>query len=129
MPENIGEPLVNLIRIQRRRTGLSQGELGSVLGYRDENSVAKHERFESVPPFLIALGYEAIFQVPITHLFPGLRQTVGMGIEARLAELELTLRHKEAAGIAAVLTSQKLDWLTERKIFGANQSAHDHDKN
>jgi DNA-binding XRE family transcriptional regulator len=129
MPENTGEPLVNLIRIHRRKAGLSQGELGRVLGYHDENSVAKHERFESVPPFLIALGYEAIFQIPVTHLFPGLKQTVGIGIEARLAELEFTLRHKEAARIATVLSSQKLDWLTERKIFGANQPVHDYDQN
>ncbi len=86
--EQSNEPLVNYLCVNRRRAGLSQWELGQILGYRDEDAVARHERFRSLPPFLIALGYEVIFQQPVSEIFPGLRQTVAFGIERRLAEFE-----------------------------------------
>ena len=105
--------LANSLRLHRRRTGLSQGELGRLLGYDDESAVAKHERFQAMPPFLIALGYEVIFQMPVSELFPGIAETVALGIEARLDELERELC--QGGVIARPAMTRKLDWLATRR--------------
>lgn len=106
---------VNALRLHRRRTGLSQGELGRLLGYEDESAVRKHEGFHAMPPFLVALGYEIIFQVPASALFPGVTETVALGIEARLAELEHALRHEGAVARSAAAAARKLDWIATRR--------------
>jgi transcriptional regulator with XRE-family HTH domain len=115
--ENNNKTLANCLRIHRRRTGLSQEELGRLLGYHDESAVAKHERFKTMPPFLIALGYEVIFGVPVSALFPGVAQTIALGIDARLAEFERQLRNSGGGEMPARLLSRKLDWLNERQAL------------
>jgi len=80
-PESIDNnnlTLANCLRSHRRRVGLSQEELGRLLGYHDETAVAKHERFKTMPPFLTALGYEVIFGVSVSALFPGITQTIAL---------------------------------------------------
>lgn len=111
--------LANSLRLHRRRTGLSQGEFGRLLGYDDESAVAKHERFQAMPPFLIALGYEIIFRVPVSELFPGVAETVALGIEARLDELERALRQSCETARHTTAMKRKLDWLATRRSSDA----------
>jgi hypothetical protein len=68
-----------------------------------------------VPNLLTALGYEAIFRVPISELFPGLYQTVEAGIEERLAKMEEELQQSTAKGRRAALVARKLEFFWERK--------------
>jgi DNA-binding XRE family transcriptional regulator len=105
--------LDNYIRTHRKRAGLSQRELGSLLGYSDEGAVARHERSKSLPPFLIAVAYEVIFQKPISELFPGIRDAIKGTIEPRLLRFEAELDN--APKIARA--KQKLAWLTERRTI------------
>jgi transcriptional regulator with XRE-family HTH domain len=107
--------LANFLRLHRRRTGLSQEGLGRLLGYDDESAVAKHERFQAMPPFLVALGYEIIFQVPVSQLFPGVMETVALGIEARLDELERSLRQSGETARLTAAAKRTLDWLEARR--------------
>jgi transcriptional regulator with XRE-family HTH domain len=107
--------LANSLRLHRHRTGLSQQELGRLLGYEDESAVRKHERFQSMPPFLIALGYEVIFQVPISELFPGITETVALGIERRLDELSSRMRERGNAARSDSAVRRTLDWLETRR--------------
>jgi DNA-binding XRE family transcriptional regulator len=107
--------LVNYLRVHRRSAGLTQEELGRVIGYRSQGPVTRHERFESVPPFLIALGYEILFQEPAGKIFIGLRQTMEFGIEGRLAEFEESLRTGAENGAYSPTTKQKLKWIEERR--------------
>jgi hypothetical protein len=109
------KPLVNYVRVHRRKAGLSQRELGTVLGYRDEGAVAKHERFDTLPPFLSALGYEAIFRVSVAEIFPGLKQVVEFGVEKRIAEFESELRTRSGTGRQAAAITRKLEWLSQRR--------------
>jgi hypothetical protein len=51
----------NDLRIHRRRCFLSQKELGRAIGYKDAVQVGRHEQSQTVPPFLIACAYEAVF--------------------------------------------------------------------
>jgi len=107
--------LANSLRLHRRRTGLSQGDLGRLLGYDDESAVAKHERFKAMPPFLVALGYEVIFRVPVSELFPGVAETVALGIEARLDGLERALRHGGDIARPTAAATRTLEWLEARR--------------
>ena len=68
-----------------------------------------------MPPFLVALGYEIIFRVPVSELFPGIAETVTLAIEANLDELERALRQEGAIAHATMVTARKLDWLAARR--------------
>src|SRR6267154_138031 len=95
------------LRTHRKKSGLSQRELASIVGYHHRDSVARHERSKSAPPFLTALAYEALFQVPISELFPGFYQTVEHMVEMQLVELESMLQEKSARDWDAKSTARK----------------------
>jgi transcriptional regulator with XRE-family HTH domain len=109
------DPNAARIRTLRKRSGLSQKELAHILGFRSEVAISRHERSDSVPDLLTALGYEAIFRVPVSELFPGLYETVAMGIEERLAKIESELHQSTAKGRDAIPIARELEFLTERK--------------
>lgn len=106
--------LGNYIRTHRKKAGLSQRELGHLLGYSDKFPVSRHERSRSLPPLLIALAYEVIFDVPVCELFAGLHETVQLAVNNRLAELEGRL-HQSEGGHRAAAVAQKLEWLNQRR--------------
>jgi hypothetical protein len=116
--EKANEPLANYVRIHRRKAGLSQRELGRVLGYKDEGPVSRHEQCYSVPPLLIALGYEIVFQASVSEIFPGLRDTVELAVEEQLAALESELQGRSARAPGAAAVARKLVWLSERRTSG-----------
>lgn len=105
----------NYIRVNRRRSGLTQQELAEVLGLISEWQISEHERSGGVPLFLTAISYEIVFDMPISKLFPGIYETVRTNIDNRLAELEARLHMSTAKGRAAVLVARKIEWLTMRR--------------
>jgi transcriptional regulator with XRE-family HTH domain len=109
--------LVNYVRAHRKRAGLSQLELALILGYRNEGVISRHELFRSVPPLLMALGYEVVFQTSVSELFPGLKETIENAIESSLAEFESTLhtQQTQAARSQVPVITRKLEWLNERR--------------
>lgn len=112
----------NALRFHRHRSGLSQTELGRLLGYHDDSAVRKHERFQAMPPFLVALGYEIIFQIPVSELFPGIAETVALGIEARLARLAEAIQEGSNVTQPVSNAKRKRDWLEDR--LKANVISH-----
>jgi DNA-binding XRE family transcriptional regulator len=107
--------LSNYLRTNRRRVGLTQLELGIVLGYKNEGAVSRHERVRSVPPLVTALSYEIVFRVPVSEMFAGLRDDIEGDIEARLAALEENLQNCSARDRNAIAIARKLEWLSERR--------------
>jgi DNA-binding XRE family transcriptional regulator len=105
----------NDIRIHRRRTGLSQRDLGEVLGYLSEGPVTRHEDGRQLPSLRIAVCYEIIFRVPISEIFTSIREEVAVDIEARLTELEYRLGQHSARERNAMAIARKLAWLYERR--------------
>ena len=105
----------NDIRIHRRRTGLSQRDIGEVLGYLSDGPVARHEDGRRLPSLKVAIGYELIFRVPVSEIFPGLRDEIGGAIEKQLAQLEEQLGEYSAKDRNAMAIARKLTWLYERK--------------
>ena len=111
-----GSKLHNYIRTHRRMAGLSQRELGHILGHKDDGPVSRHERSRAIPPLLTALAYEAIFHVPVGELFPGVMDAVGMSVEDRIREFKRELEDSSARGSKALLTAQKLEWICGREV-------------
>jgi transcriptional regulator with XRE-family HTH domain len=103
------------LRSLRIRSGLSQKELACILGFRSGVPISRHERSESVPDLLTAFGYEAVFRVPITQIFPGLYEAVELGIEEGLTTLENKLGQSTAKGQEAIPVARKLEFLCGRR--------------
>ncbi len=113
--------LPNYLRTHRKTAGLTQRELGLILGYEDAGPVSRHERFQSIPPLIVAIGYEIVFGVPLSKIFAGLQETVEQVVEDRIAELEGSLGQRSARGPQAAVTARKLEWLCARKADQAQR--------
>ena len=111
----VNQRLANYLRTHRRNAGLTQRELGRILGYRDEGSVCRHERFHVRPPLVVALSYEIVFRIPISEIFAGLRDEVEGEVEERLEALEKDLQQCSAKDRNANAIARKLMWLSERR--------------
>ena len=80
-------PVGTYLRFLRKQNGLSQRRMAEILGFVSESQVSRHERSSGLPTILAALAYQAVFQRPVSEIFPGLYHTVEIGIEERLTEL------------------------------------------
>lgn len=105
----------NYLKMYRLRSGLSQGDLGKLVGYKDPCQILRHERSTSVPPLQAALTYELIFRVPAATIFAGMRDAIKRDVDRKLQEMETTLGNRSADDRDANLIAQKLMWLSERK--------------
>ena len=105
----------NYLRAHRKRSGLSQEEVAIILGCDDGAMVSRHERSYNLPPLTLALGYEAIFLIPISQLFRGLSEAVKQATEERLSNLETELGTMSGKGPQAAIIAKKLVWLMERR--------------
>lgn len=108
--------LASYLRFHRKRSGLSQKDLGNLIGHLTKHQVSKHERAEALPTLISALAYEAVFRVPVAALYPGVYRTLQESIDDRLQELETKLQQSSAKGRAAHSTAKTLVWLSERNV-------------
>jgi len=104
----------NHIRKHRKKTGLSQREIGLLLGYKNQWQISRHERSEAIPPLPAALAYQVIFQVPVSVIFAPIHGTVSKAIEDNLADFERTLDER-ATQKSVRAAAQKLKWLKDRR--------------
>jgi DNA-binding XRE family transcriptional regulator len=109
--------LDNYLHTHRKKAGLSQREVGNLLGYSDEFAVSRHERSKTLPPLLIAIGYEVVFKKPIATLFPGLKEAVDKTIELRMRRFEEELQKENGKSRRGSRIAQKRAWLNERRKF------------
>lgn len=105
----------NYLKAHRKKSGLSQEDMGKLLGYTDPGQISRHERSMSIPPLTIALAYEAIFREPISAIFIGMYEEIQREIENKLRQLETELGNRSATDPDANLVAQQLVWLNERK--------------
>jgi DNA-binding XRE family transcriptional regulator len=101
----------NYLRAHRRRCGLSQRELGILVGYGHGHVISKHERSQSAPPLLIALAYEVVFDIPVGQLFTGFRSVVTESVARNMRDLKVGLesgRHRSSP--------EKTQWLMDQRI-------------
>jgi len=104
----------NYLRTHRKQTGLSQREVGHLLGYKSQWQVSRHERGRTAPPLLTALGYEVIFRVPVSSLFARTHASAARSIAVKLVAFERSLKQSSSKGRTARAAAQKMAWLTQR---------------
>lgn len=107
--------LENYLHAHRKKAGLSQHEVGILLGYADEGAVSRHEQSKTLPPLLSAIGYEIVFKKPIAELFPGIREIVEKRIEVQLLRFEEDLQNENGKSRRRSRIAQKLAWVSERR--------------
>jgi transcriptional regulator with XRE-family HTH domain len=107
--------LNNYLRSHRKRAGLTQREVAFLLGLKARGPVSELEKRHRVPLLRTAVTLEAIFGVPVSELFPGMRQAVDADVEKRLAEFTVLLRAKADKKSDAYKTRRKLAWLSCRQ--------------
>jgi transcriptional regulator with XRE-family HTH domain len=95
--------LPNYLLSHRKRSALSQTEVAFLLGVQSGAKVCRHERFTLDPGLQTALAYEAIYQRPISELFPGLVEKIQNEVRARVKILE----QKELRSNTSALTTRK----------------------
>jgi DNA-binding XRE family transcriptional regulator len=98
-PYSMASKLPNYIRTHRRRSGLTQSEMATLLGWTGSVNVSLHERFQRLPSLKTALAYEAILGVPVAELFAGLYQKVGKETSKRARILARKLEKSDPGNI------------------------------
>lgn len=104
----------NYIRAHRRRCGLSQRELGILVGYGHGYAVGRHERSSAAPPLLVALAYEIVFEVSIAELFTGFHSVVTQAVAQNLQELKTDLENQRGHWRGS--NPEKMQWLLKQHI-------------
>jgi DNA-binding XRE family transcriptional regulator len=104
----------NYLRTHRKQAGLSQREVGHLLGYKNQWQVSRHERGRSSPSLLTALAYEAIFRAPVSSLFARTQARAARSVEVKLVAFGRRLNPGNGKGRVDRAARQKLAWLTQR---------------
>jgi transcriptional regulator with XRE-family HTH domain len=102
------------VRTYRKKSGLTQLDLARLLGHGSIGRVSRHERGITLPSLPAALGYEAIFGIPISELFPAIHETVAKSVGVRLTDLKLVLGEKSIKDRDANTTALKLQFISTR---------------
>jgi transcriptional regulator with XRE-family HTH domain len=84
----------SLLRIHRKRSGLSQKELANLLGYKNAAVISRLERGQCPPRLWQFLALEIVFGVRLAELFPPLFVNVEDDVMRRAYKLHLGLNTK-----------------------------------
>src|SRR5438445_12080394 len=106
--------LENYLRAYRNKSGLTQREVAFLLGFQNGAQVSRYKRRKRLPPLRTALAWEAIFNIPLSELFAGLRESVGEEIKEGLIELRSKLEQGGAKGNELYEAARKKRWLSGR---------------
>lgn len=106
--------IASYLRTYRKKSGLTQREVANLLGYPTAGPVSRHERGVRVPSLSVALAYQALFQIPVTKLFPTMQDTAKRNIETRISNLGVCLGTKSVRDRDAAATARKLQFIAER---------------
>lgn len=114
-PHATTEKLPNYLRVYRRRSGLSQGELAYAVNLSSKSEWCQLERFHREPSFRTARACETVFGVPTSQLFAGIDASTARETKRRMRKLNSRLSAKAAATKHfrhRIL--QKVQWLIHR---------------
>jgi transcriptional regulator with XRE-family HTH domain len=101
----------NYLRAHRRSRGLSQLDLGRLVGYGHAHAISKHERSKSIPPLLVALAYEVLYEIPVGQLFTGFRLVVAQSVARNIQDLKMDIGRSRRRS-----NPEKTKWLTTQRI-------------
>jgi DNA-binding XRE family transcriptional regulator len=104
----------NHLRTHRRQSGLSQHDVGTLIGYEKQWQVSRHERASTDPPLFVAIAYEVVFHVPVSTLFANHYADALQLVEERVANLESSLRLLTTAPHVPKRILHKVAWISKR---------------
>lgn len=102
--------LSNYLKMFRKRSGLSQEELGFLLGDSFGTQVARFECGTRQPSFEALLRYEIIFRVAALDLFTGAHDRLADDVRTRARKLH---RELDAVEPFTPAVKQKMDFLVD----------------
>jgi len=113
--------LPNYLLSYRKRSALSQGEVAFLLGIRSSSKISHYERFKREPGLQTALAYEAIYQKPVSELFPGLFEKIQREVKARAKILEhrtfsgnmIQVATRKRKALATIVSAEAKSQLTQ----------------
>jgi transcriptional regulator with XRE-family HTH domain len=74
----------NKLWITRKRVGLSQKQLASLLNHKTADQVSRYERGSRIPTLLIALQLEIALRTPLKLLFPDLYEQLRQEVHQKV---------------------------------------------
>lgn len=101
--------LPQYLRMFRKRSGLSQGELAFLLGTKSGSKVSRYEAGNRTPAFEALLAYEIVFRVALDELFAGRHDTARSALRVRAQRLMRTLDSERFTPSV----KRKMDFLAE----------------
>lgn len=105
--------LENYLKPYRKRAGLTQQEVASLLGWKSETQVGRIEKRQRCPTLRNAVGLVAALNVPITDLFAGMYERIAKQVRKRRARLFRQLMKRTVPPKEAKLHARKLEWLAK----------------
>jgi DNA-binding XRE family transcriptional regulator len=88
-------PLTTYLRMYRKRSGLTHGEIAFLCGSMSGTSFTRHESAERLPMLRTALMYELIFRVPVRDIYEGAVEEVRLVVRTRAEALRASLGRKK----------------------------------
>jgi transcriptional regulator with XRE-family HTH domain len=107
--------LDNYLRNYRKQSGLTQSEVGFLLGRANGALISRYEKRRRLPPLQIALALEALLGIPVSQLFAGIHEGANDDLRKRVLELRSKLQAKTVKGSEALVAAHKLRWLSARE--------------
>lgn len=88
--------LPNYLRTYRKRTGLTQKEVGYLLGHNDGSEISQYEQGTWFPNFRALAALETALRVPIGQLFAGAYEEIEVGVLERTGKLIKQIQQQPA---------------------------------
>jgi transcriptional regulator with XRE-family HTH domain len=92
------------------------------LGWKHGEQLSRYEKRHRLPPLRTAIACEAIFKVPVTVLFAGVKESVEREILDKIEKLNAELEQNKVQAKPDRCTARKLCWLAEH--HGNEHSQH-----
>lgn len=106
--------LDNYLRGYRKRAGLTQDEVASLLGCRIGTKVARYESGSREPSLEVLLELEAVFGAPVRELFAGRAEKARRTVRERARRLARKLQRKKKPDAILCHKLQSLESITTR---------------
>lgn len=101
--------VTNYVRTFRHESGLSQRELGFLLGSNRGSHLSKHELDRGKPTFNLVIAYEIAYRTSIAELFPEEYATTDYMVRKRAAQMVEKLSKRSYVG----KNKQKIEFLAK----------------
>lgn len=75
----------NRLKLTRKRRGIGQRQVASLLGFKKPTPISLYEHGSRLPSLETALGFEYIYDTPLSDLFYGLSQELQQNLHTKIS--------------------------------------------